>query len=78
MTTGKQGFRFRVESIQDGKHPGWRVYLPHQCDDWEITYTNFGHGVPLPDAVAVMEEFIAEAQASLDSLRAAREFGGPR
>lgn len=51
----------------------FRVFLPHQCDDWEIT----GNGDLKYDtveytreqAIADLEEFITEAQAALETLR---------
>lgn len=49
---------------------GWRVYLPHQCDAWDITGESFA-GAPLVDAVADLERFIAEAQIALAQLRKA-------
>jgi hypothetical protein len=43
----------------------WRVKLPHQCGGWEITWK-----ATKEEAIAEMEQFIAEAQAALADLRA--------
>lgn len=47
---------------------GWRVKLPHQCDSWDIAGESMA-GVPLAEAVAELERFIAEAQVALAELR---------
>lgn len=59
---------------------GWAVFLPHQCDTWDIAGAGegadpFGRGVPLDEACAQLESFIAEATDALEALRQAREFG---
>jgi len=51
---------------------GWRVYLPHQCDAWEIAAGPAG-GVPHAEAVRDLETFIAQAQVALAALREERE-----
>jgi hypothetical protein len=49
---------------------GWRVYLPHQCDAWDIA-GEMSAGAPHAEAVAALELFIAEAQVALAQLRKA-------
>ena len=77
--------------IEDGSLPAdaiqdtWKVCLPHQCDDWEITT-----GFPFTDsngggwfwnfsehqvAVSELEAFIAEAQEALEALKSRQELG---
>lgn len=51
---------------EDGSPYAWKVQLPHQCDDWEITY---GRDSSHAEAVAAMEQFLAEGQAALERLR---------
>lgn len=54
----------------------WRVTLPHQCDEWEITGLTEPyepHGVAHERAVLELEQFIAEAQVALKHLRARKE-----
>lgn len=70
-------FRFKVvyrpatleeENIAGRDTPaGWEVYLPHQCDAWQIA-GDHGDPVPHEQAVADLREFIAEAQAALETL----------
>lgn len=50
---------------------GWVISLPHQCDRWGITGEDAA--MDKEAAVRAMEEFIAEAQAALEALRAADE-----
>jgi hypothetical protein len=74
-------YQYGPEKEPDGKHyvqhavdpPNWAVYLPHQCDDWNVT----DYGAPQGQAVAELERFIAEAQQALAALREGREFGAP-
>lgn len=49
----------------------WKVYLPHQCEEWEIT----GHAETLDSAIVSLEQFIAEANEALEALRERREMG---
>jgi hypothetical protein len=79
MTDQPFGFKvkapYRYDVYGDGKQIvdyHWRVALPHQCDDWEITSDY--HGQPQPEAIAQMERFIAEAQQALTALREGRAF----
>ena len=48
--------------------PSWCVFLPHQCDNWDIAGANY-QGVPQETAVAELETFITAAQRALASLR---------
>lgn len=67
------GFKIRY-SAETAYDPiaGWRVYLPHQCDSWDIA-GEYWAPVPREDAIAELERFIAEAQATLAELRTAPE-----
>lgn len=68
--------RAEVREFRAGKSvvlgPGWRVYLPHQCDEWDIPDR---FSVPHGEAVARLEAFIAEAAEALEALRRGEEFG---
>lgn len=48
------------------------VSLPHQCDQWDIAGEFFGHsdgiGVPQPEAVAALREFLADGAHALEAL----------
>lgn len=67
--TVKQKPIHRSPAGPDQGHPGWVVYLPHQCDSWCIA-AGFSEleGVPHAEAVAELERFIAEACAARDAL----------
>lgn len=52
----------------------WDVYLPHQCDAWQITEETNG-GVDYAVAVAALEKFIDQAQQALYALLERRESG---
>lgn len=73
-----QPFGFKVKAPESIEMPGytytpeWRVYLPHQCDEWQITSSYDGQ--PHTEAIAQMERFIAEAQQALAALREGRKF----
>ena len=76
----KRGFRFDPADKKSVPHPGmWAVFLPHQCESWDIAGEGDEHnplcvvGVPHAEAVAALEQFIAEAQAALEALKAERE-----
>lgn len=58
-----------VEPYSDGDKPGWRVYLPHQCDQWRIDEDN-AYEAPTDQATALarLDAFIAEAQAAREAL----------
>lgn len=68
----------RIQSAT--RDDSWCVFLPHQCDKWDIAGVVDGShmdGVPHAEAVAALERFIAEAQQALEALKAEREFGEP-
>lgn len=76
-------FGFTVEHSRDFNDDGdrvvadtttWRVYLPHQCDDWDIAGGRWEGGESRADAVAELEAFIAEAQQALEALKGEQEF----
>lgn len=78
-------FGIRVQHPRDYNDDGdlvvsdattWRVFLPHQCDDWDIAGGRWDGGESKVDAVASLEKFIAEAQEALEALKAQREYGG--
>lgn len=76
----KRGFRFDPDAKKAVPHPGmWAVFLPHQCESWDIAGEGdeYNHlcvvGVPHAEAVAALELFIAEAQQALEALKAERE-----
>lgn len=47
---------------------GWYIYLPHSCDGWDIA-GEYYHPVSHEEAVAKLEQFVAEAQKALTTLR---------
>lgn len=57
--------------VVDGR---WLVYLPHQCDDWDIA-GEYGGAVSHESAIASLEAFITQAQEALVALREEREHG---
>jgi hypothetical protein len=63
-------------SDRHGRSEGWVVYLPHQCDSWDIAGEDGWTTVPHEQAIAELERFIAEAQQALEALRAGRQYGG--
>ena len=77
MTIKPFGFRSEFHSPDyDGDDEGWKVTLPHQCDEWAITAAScYDSPVPIAVAVARVESFIAEATECLDALRRGEEFG---
>ena len=44
----------------------WNVYLPHACDEYEIVWA-----YSKEEAITQMEQFIAEANEALNTLREA-------
>lgn len=72
------GFNLIVqyEDADDWSPAGWRVYLPHQCDTWDIA-GEFAEPVPVEVAVAELERFILEAQEALAALRRGENYGDP-
>ena len=71
--------RFGFEAVYepadyDGDAAGWKVQLPHQCDNWAITGPScYDASVPKREAEARLIQFIAEAEALLGQLRTAPE-----
>lgn len=61
-------FGFNVEKINEK----WRVYLPHQCDEWDIA-TDDWDGVDHEEAVANLEVFIEEAKQALEALKSKQD-----
>ena len=62
-------FQFAVRETHSGT---WAVYLPHQCQQWDIAGEDggeYGEGEPHERAVELVEAFVAEAQAALAALR---------
>lgn len=52
----------------------WHVYLPHQCDEWDIAgEESYGEGASHEDAIKALEQFIAEAQQALCALKLEEE-----
>ncbi len=69
-------FGFEVEYHEEESEfepAGWCVSLPHQCDRWDIA-GDYCHPMPLDDAIAEFERFIAEANEALSALRAGRNW----
>lgn len=65
------GSDFTVRQNDAGE---WLVFLPHQCDAWDIAGDEaFGDGVSHAEAVAALEKHIADAQVALRGLRAGTE-----
>ena len=55
------------------KKSGWRVFLPHQCDEWDIAGDRYEY-VSHAEAVAELRSFVAEANDALTALYAERQF----
>jgi hypothetical protein len=62
-------FTVKRESVHthEGKALRWMVELPHQCDAWEVAFGT------KEEAITMLTEFIAEAQAALEALVGERE-----
>ena len=74
--------KFGFEIARSGRYgeEGWLVQLPHQCDEWGITYLFEKVGEwdevcqgdepakTKAEAIQMMKEFIAEAQEALELL----------
>lgn len=55
---------------RDDVHESWGVYLPHQCDDWDVAEWDSSEGGDGHAAViAQLEKFIDAAQQALAALR---------
>lgn len=71
--TVKRATRYDYET---GEQEGfWHVALPHQCDYWDIAGEDH-HGAEHAEAIAALEQFIAEAQEAMGKLKAQQEMGG--
>jgi hypothetical protein len=60
--------------------PRFRVWLPHQCDKWEITGGDAESGradayASRADAIAEFERFVDEATEALEALRKGATYG---
>lgn len=61
--------------------PGWKIYLPHQCGEWDITHneddeyyeTDGAEPVSSSRAVEQLSAFVSEAQELLEGIRQAQE-----
>lgn len=70
---GNHGFRvWRTEPFSEYR-AGWAVELPHKCGPWEIAWGTGDDAVT--EALAQLDEFIAQAQQAREALAAGREFG---
>jgi hypothetical protein len=66
----------RPENMRPGPFVDeWRVYLPHQCDEWDIAGEDYGDRATYEEAEAALSRFVAEAQEALEKLRAMRSAG---
>jgi hypothetical protein len=66
----------RAETWSKLPEPRFHVYLPHVCDEWDISGYWAGNYAGLSDqqtAIADLERFIAEATHALGVLRAGDE-----
>lgn len=66
-------FEFVVMKLSyDSEEPevggGWRVYLPHQCDEWCILGKGYVGERDVEKAVKEMKVFVKEATAALHLL----------
>lgn len=52
---------------QKTREMGWSVYLPHQCDEWDIAGED-GEGVSREEAIDRLTAFIREASEALNLL----------
>jgi hypothetical protein len=61
---------FTVQQLDDGMV---RVFLPHQCDDWDIAGYDEGRpvGIPREHAITQLEEFLAAGKDALELLKSA-------
>lgn len=78
MTDQKFGFTvaYTDGNPEYNEKPGWSVYLPHQCDDWDIDPGWYGSPSTQEDALAALDAFIAEAQQAREALARGEQFGG--
>ena len=67
--------RAKGYQVRDIPDEPWRILLPHQCDEWEITSDSMGDSHD--EAVRKLEKFIAEAESALFFLKNKEEYGNP-
>lgn len=64
---------FNVKPHKDGT---FSVCLPHQCQEWDIVGEfEYGTGEPQPEAIRLLEAFLADGAAALDALRRGEKYG---
>lgn len=71
MHRGKfdEDYEFGVNCVDYGEdNKGYQVFLPHQCDDWEIVGANYKPCPTKELAVKQMKLFIQRAQEALQKL----------
>jgi len=85
--TVERGYTYNRDTMKTTPNDCWRVYLPHQCDEWTITDeqpsmeeflakpTTTVHGTTHEAAIGALEAFIAEAQDALAALLRREEYG---
>lgn len=73
MSTEPYGIAVTHLPAQPHRNEGWNVSLPHQCDRWDIAGTEYDP-VTHADAIAFLEQFIAEATEALAALQAGNEY----
>lgn len=57
---------------------GWKVYLPHQCDQWRIdAFSAYEDPTSQADALARLDLFIAEAQQARAALARGEQHSDP-
>jgi hypothetical protein len=58
-----------VEPDYEDDKPGWKVHLPHQCDQWRIDEDGaYDDPTDQATALARLDAFIAEARAAREAL----------
>ena len=70
--------RADFEDAHDSTRAGWRVTLPHSCDQWVIAGEEYIDGLSHADAVARLAAFIGEANLAMLALVERREIDEPR
>lgn len=76
MSSSEFGFTVEYHEAQDeDEQSGWSVYLPHQCDNWDIDSGSWWQRSTQADALARLDLFIAEAQAARDALARGEQHG---
>lgn len=72
---------FRLTAQYNLHAPGWKIYLPHQCGEWDIAhneddeYYDMGGAEPVSTSRAIeqLASFVSEAQELLEGVRQAQE-----